>query len=292
MKKTQKTCLESPAKINLSLKIVGKTENGFHELNSLVTKIDLYDEIEIVPSNELKIEFSGLDAHDIPNDNTASKAINLLNKAIAENDVKSKITDSIKIHKNIPNQAGLGGGSSNAATLIRYYGDQYNLPLSTQFNIAAQIGADVSLFLKDEAHFMGGLGEITLQQVTLPEFYILLITPVQGNSTKEVFDKFQFEANTQKIRTPADWKDLKELSAYLNKQGNDLLKPANQVNSEIDPLLRTLKLNKNCLYANMSGSGSSCFAIFENEDDAEKALRSFKQNSKQKHQFTKIVKPI
>ena len=292
MKKPAKTYLKSPAKINLSLKIVGKTENGFHELTSLVTRIDLYDEIEIIPSDDLKIEFIGLDAENIPADNTAQRAIDLLNTALKDGSLNQKITDSIKIHKNIPNQAGLGGGSSNAATLIRYYGDQYNLPLSTQFNIAAQIGTDVSLFLKDEAHFMGGLGETTLQKITLPEFYILLITPIQGNSTKEVFNKFQFEANTQKIRTPADWKDLKEFSAYLNKQGNDLLKPTNQVNSEIDPLLRTLKLNKNCLYANMSGSGSSCFAIFENEDDAEKALRSFKQNSKQKHQFIKIVKPI
>lgn len=286
----RKTQLKSPAKVNLTLTVLGKLPNGYHALRSLVCLIDLYDEIEIEKSDQLKISFTGIDSHSIPPLNTVQKVINILNQKIKQLDPEAAlITDRITINKKIPTQSGLGGGSSNAATLIKYYGDKYNVPLKDQFNIASQIGADVSLFLKEKPHIMGGAGEDTLDFVDLPEFYMVVVTPQQGNSTRKIFETLDL-SNCNQTQMPLFDTSLDTFITFLKHHKNDLTKPAKQINTDVTKLLKELEQCPNVLYSDMTGSGSSCFAIFKTAKEAKRAQKYLSKNKK--YRLNQVVKPL
>lgn len=174
----------APAKLNLFLHVTGQRPDGYHELQTLFQLIDLYDELEIVPNNEGTI--SRISHHtEIPAEqDLAIKAARLLQSATGQSGGAT-----LHLHKNIPVGAGLGGGSSDAATVLlvlnRVWG--CNLSLQQLAELGVTLGADIPLFIHGHTAFASGIGE-QLQPVNLGEKYYVLVQMPLHISTKELFN--------------------------------------------------------------------------------------------------------
>ena len=168
--------LKSYAKINLSLDVLGKREDSFHEINSVMQKIDLYDELSFENSKEtiVKSQFK---------EDIILKAINEVKEIFQ---IEEGITVSLK--KNIPVAAGLGGGSSDAAATLIALNELWGLNLTpkTFIKIASEIGSDIPFFLAGNTCFVAGRGDI-VQPITFPEMNIILINPGYELSTKQAY---------------------------------------------------------------------------------------------------------
>jgi len=249
---------KSNAKINLFLHVISRKNNGFHILESLFAPIGLHDVIEIEDSDELEI------VSDIE-DNIALKAAQLLRE-------KFEVTKGahIKITKNIPLGAGLGGGCSNDTDTIKLLNKLWGLNLSVgeQISIASQIGADVPFFIINEPAFVSGIGEIIKPVKLGLELPILLVYPNQHVSTKEVFAKGFTELSTS---IP-----IEAVARNIIEGKNDLTANAIKICPEIDELLTQLSAAEGIRFCRMSGSGSTCFGVFDSTEHLTKAEEYFK----------------
>ncbi len=274
--------LKSYAKINLFLRVVNKMTNGYHNLETLMSYIDLHDIITIRtntkstpglyitgPFARCMNQFSSKEL----NNNTVSRAIKMMHQKY-----KTPIDFDIVIHKNIPVGAGLGGGSGNAATVINFINDHYNLKLKPKelFEIGAQIGADVPFFLQNKMALCEGIGEkitpIDYNQV-LNNFPILLIKPHSPMLTKHVFARHRAPQKGNSHPTVTDLKNKLQNGEYItandifdasNIVDNDLALSAIHFNHEIASILFAIRQDEEVVVANMSGSGPTCFAICKN----------------------------
>lgn len=182
----EKIKIKAPAKLNLYLEIIEKRPDGYHNICSIVEKIDIFDEIEIVPSKRNCIKFLG--PWKIPEVNTVSKTIQILSilfTEIKKNPVK------ITVKKNIPPGSGLGGASSDAASVLIACNSFWKLGLSIRklIEIAAEIGSDVPVFLYDNPCIIEGKGEIVYPLKNLPPLSFDLFVPGMQISTKSVYEK-------------------------------------------------------------------------------------------------------
>jgi len=275
--------MKSFAKINLYLEIVGQRSDGYHLLNSLMALIDIFDEIEIEKSTQLELIIKSSDNNFLQQDwqqNIIIKAVNLLSSQF-NFDPKIKIT----LNKNIPVAAGLGGGSSNAATIILMLNDFYHLGLTKKqlLELGLKIGADVPFFINalnaKKPTFVSGIGEI-LKDFTgqIPDFHLLIVNPKKPLSTKEVFELFAKDVtNKEGLKKEKILIDENcDILSLAQKHSNDLENPAIKIVPEIALILNAFKQEK-CLLARMSGSGASCFAIFENNADLDNCYKKLQQ---------------
>ena len=271
--------INCPAKINLFLNITNKRPDGFHELQSLVTKINLFDELSVEKSTKFSLEIDGEFANFIDiNDNLFIKIFNYFVKNFhIDNNLK------IILQKNIPVGAGLGGGSSNGAYFIKILNEIFYLKLSkkTMQKISLNFGSDIAFFFENGPCLMSGRGEflspIPQFKNNLKKLKILLINPKIHLSTKEIFQDFAqknykfSEIFSEKIFLK---KSLQEILTIFN---NDLEETAITKEPMISEILQNLrKFSPIC--AKMSGSGSSCFAIFDDEKNLQKNYEFFIQN--------------
>lgn len=244
--------LKSPAKINLFLKILHKRRDGYHELASLFQAVSLFDEI-IFKSHD-RDEFT-CSHNEIPlnEENLIIKALELFRK-------KTKISFPLKIHleKNIPHQAGLGGGSSNAATTLWALNALANFQLTEEelINLGSEIGSDVPFFLSHGSAFCTGRGEKIkeVNPIKSEEFY--LIKPDIKLSTKEVYSYLSIDNFSQ--RNPE--MDLKDILEGKSIYYNDLEDAA----FSYEPKLREFKqylIKIGFKTVLLSGSGSAFFCI-------------------------------
>lgn len=223
--------VKSPAKLNLNLKVLGKRADGYHELLSLFQTIDLYDEINIELHHQ--DEFSSSDIN-LPMDerNLVVKALNLFRKT-------TQIPFFVKIHltKNIPQEAGLGGGSSNAAHTLIALNKLLNFPIKDLHPLAAKLGSDVNFFLVGGRAICSGRGEIVSPVPSeKPESY-WLVKPPFGCSTPLIFKNLPDER-----------------SGFMNE-----LEPAAYI---VEPRLKELKnslVDQGMQKVQMTGSGSTFF---------------------------------
>lgn len=182
----EKVKILAPAKINLFLEVTGKRPDGYHNICSLVEKINLFDEIEVSRSEKIEIQFSS--PWKMPEENSVTKTINELSKlypsAINLHPVR------IKIKKNIPPGSGLGGASSDAAGVLKGCNKILNLGMdeSQLFEVGSNIGSDVPLFLKDGPCIIEGKGEIVNVIENLPEISFFLFVPDFCVSTKKIYE--------------------------------------------------------------------------------------------------------
>lgn len=244
--------LLSPAKINLFLRIVRRRDDGYHDLASLFQAINLYDTLHFSPSSADKLTCTDLL---LPTDerNLISKARSLFRR-------KTGINTPIVIHveKQIPQQAGLGGGSSNAATTLWAMNQFFGVP-ATDSELAqwgAEIGSDISFFLSRGTAYCTGRGEIIRELSPLPLQKITIVKPPQGLSTPEVFRNLKCDSLLQRDPEMVLNQFFHGHPSYFN----DLEEPAFQVL----PSLRTLKsqLQQNGFSTVlMSGAGSSLFCL-------------------------------
>ena len=252
--------LIAPAKLNLNLHVKEKLDNGYHSLNSDICFLDLYDEIIIKPSSLNIIKVSNKSTFFFKEENVLSKTLNYFNS-----EFKNQNKFNITLKKDIPVGAGLGGGSSDSATLLlglRYF---YNInpshskkiTLKELKEIGLKIGSDVPACIMGRSLQLSGIGD-KLKKISVEKNYkFLLIYPNKVLSTKHVFNDFNFK----KIKA------RKAMSFNKIKVFNSLEYVSQSIEPEIKNILNILKSFEKIIAFGMSGSGSCCFGIFKNTQD-------------------------
>ena len=251
----------SPAKINLFLKIISKRDDGYHNLRTGVTLINLYDEVSAKKSSEFSVNYIGEFAppNNIFKDCIVEKIFSKLNL------VKPQYCFTIK--KNIPVQSGLGSASSNAAAIIRILKKlDYTETKTINFS---EIGADVPLFVANQDSLVRGIGNITIKQ-SFPKYYFLLIKPIQNCSTEEMYNA----VDIKDIKFDVNF-DTDEISEF--DVGNDFEVIADRKYPEIARLLKFMRGFSEVIFSRLTGSGSCIYSAFDKKDSAEKALVIFKE---------------
>lgn len=271
---------KSPCKINLFLDIKSKRKDGYHLIESLFHTIDLFDIIKIEENKEFKISTSGkYKLNDNEEDNIVAKIFYHF-----KNEIGLKKNYKINIEKNIPTGAGLGGGSSNAATMIKFFWEELNIkPDSRLIESFSKFGADIPFFIKGGLSWVSGIGEkIESFDFTLP-YKIILIFPNINVSTKLAYSKFtENDFNKSDILYI---KNLLEDFAVKNKEINfeDLYSHTYNIFEKnvfnIEPKIKEYKekaeneiKRKIC----MSGSGSSLFALYDKDENMDKDYNKLK----------------
>ncbi|NLI40533.1 MAG: 4-(cytidine 5'-diphospho)-2-C-methyl-D-erythritol kinase [Caldisericales bacterium] len=233
------------AKINWDLHVLARRPDGYHEIDSLVARVDLYDEIDISIGIGRGIN---VDCEVSPGkDNLAYKAASLLLESFNGN-----LSVEIKIKKNIPHGAGLGGGSSDAAAVISCLGSFIGLSDTLLLEIAAKVGSDVPSFLFEGWRRMTGRGEIVESMKGFEE-EILLVCPDCHVPTPQVYANWDQKPVSTRPGSMSD---------RLKSPQNDLFEAANLVCPKIGETINAL-LDHGADIASMSGSGSSVFALFK-----------------------------
>ena len=259
----------SPAKINLGLQILEKREDGFHNLSSVMYPIALCDIIEIsqLPGQENHLQFtqSGITVDGDPEENLCMKAWNLIR---AERPLSNL---AIHLHKQIPVGAGLGGGSSNASTVLLALNALTHSPLSSDRlqELAEKLGSDCPFFLQSLPMMMEGRGEILSQvALSLNSFHLVLLFPEIHISTAEAYSLVKPRLPEMHLRQLIE----APLSLWQGRVVNDF----EQRIFEKYPLLARLKqklYRAGAVYASMSGSGSSLYGIFEKPPELPEEIR-------------------
>ncbi len=262
--------LESPAKINLRLEILKKREDGYHELRTVLQKISLHDVLHFSLKNERGL-FITTDHPDLP----VGKR-NLVYPAVQSILKKSHYRGgvAVEIEKRIPLGAGLGGGSSDAATALMAMNQLLKTHLSKKelMRMALEIGADVPFFIFDSAAIASGIGE-KLKKIELPESWYVLIYPNFEVSTRWAYENFlltksKFHINLHKLlRSPQD------VSQILL---NDLEEVVSREYAEIGEMKKMLYA-AGALGASMTGSGPTVFGLFAGEGGAREAYKKVRR---------------
>ncbi len=257
------------AKVNLWLNVVGRRPDGYHLLDSLVAFVDLADTLDVRPSDRLSLELAGPQAAGLAADpdNLVLKAARLLADRAG---VAPRA--SIRLGKRIPVAAGLGGGSADAAAALRALSDLWRvaLPEEELFDLAASLGADVPMCLAGLTALVSGIGERLQQAPALPPAAILLVNPGTPLPTRDVFEARRGPFSTA-VPVTQPWRDLPEFVAALAQRGNDLSDAAISLRPAIAEVLAFLRNSNGARYAAMSGSGATCFALYDSSDAAHQA---------------------
>ena len=278
-----KTSLKAYGKINLYLKVIKRLKNKYHEIETLFCFFNIYDQI-FVSSNTKnnQIIFTGKFSKGISNtNNTVSKLLNILKNYPKFNIHKFKIT----IIKNIPQGSGFGGGSADVSALLIFFNKylKLNLKRKTLSSICKKIGADVEPSLNTNFKILYGPNNKIIEFKKKPKFNLLLIYPNFLNSTKKIYLSnkiFSKRNNSEIFSLRKNILNENYLFKFLNYKGNDLEQCAFKNNRKILKVLTFIRRIKGCKLARMTGSGSACFAIFENNTQLAQAIIALKKHYK------------
>lgn len=263
---------KSLAKINLFLHVMGRRNDGYHELDSLVAFTeDIYDLISIELSDQYQFVIDGPFADQLTtNENIITHSVNLLSK-------KYQKTSSVKINltKNLPIASGIGGGSSNAATVIKLLCDLWDLsvPDAELITISKNIGADVPMFILNKACYLNGIGEILTPVKKLPDIWAILINPGIAISTPQIFQMGLEQYYKPQTHHQYSFNN-QTLISFLKDTQNDLYFNSLQLAPSLSNIVNTLADLEGCELSRMSGSGATCFGLFNNIQQAQTALKS------------------
>ena len=266
----------APAKINLTLAVERRRPDGFHDITSLVAFASIGDELSLRPGPELSLEVTGPFAQDAgaPDANLVLRAARALAKRLP-----GLRQGEISLIKNLPAAAGLGGGSADAAAILRLLARLNGLsPASAPIqDVARETGSDVPVCLAGECRMMGGRGEILGPKLDMPRLHAVLVNPGIQLETARVFAALAkkgdgdacliFEPPRRKS-TPSDW------LAAIAICGNDLEPPAVSLAPAVQDARERLRAQAGCVLARMTGSGTTVFGLFEDEAAAALAARA------------------
>lgn len=233
----------APAKINLSLHVTGQRPDGYHLLDSLVAFASIGDRLTLDAQAKMSMTVSGPFAEGVPTDarNLAWQAAEL-----------AGWTGHIRIEKNLPHGAGIGGGSSDAAAVLRALDAESN---------GLELGADIPVCLLSRAARMQGIGEKVEQISWLPDLFAVLANPKTHVSTPDVFRALK--TKTHPAMMPLHGADRSTFLEWLRTQRNDLEAAAVSVLPEVADTLDALRGMDAAQVVRMSGSGATCFALFD-----------------------------
>jgi 4-diphosphocytidyl-2-C-methyl-D-erythritol kinase len=254
----------APAKINLTLRVVGRRADGYHELESLVAFADLADTLTLEPGDTSTLDVSGRFAC-----NSGDVADNLVMKATAalRQRVEGMTAGRFHLEKNIPVAAGLGGGSADAAAALRLLARANGIALDDArlLDAARATGADVPVCFASKPCVMRGIGE-RLTFVGLPKVPAVLANPGVALGTGDVFSRLTLSQDGRSIGDVPQAPDA--LIAFLAEHANDLTEAAIGCAPVIDEVLTALDGLPGSQLARMSGSGATCFALFASPEEA------------------------
>ena len=263
------------AKINLNLHVVGQGSDGYHQLQSLVVFTKFGDQLtlEKAPKDRLIIKGPFAKSLDARADNLVTKALNLFRQTWPE---AAPNPLEITLTKNLPVASGIGGGSSDAATMLKLLQAQSQNPIpdAALLPLAIQLGADVPVCLNQQPTLMQGMGEHLTPLKNLPKLFMVLANPLKSVSTKEVFAALTKKQNPKLPPMPKSFATTDTLIGWLKTTRNHLSTPASQLVPQITTLTQFLAHQPKCQLARMSGSGATVFGLFEMEGAADKAAKN------------------
>ncbi|WP_068085527.1 4-(cytidine 5'-diphospho)-2-C-methyl-D-erythritol kinase [Polycladidibacter stylochi] len=266
------------AKVNLALHITGQRADGFHLLDSLVVFPKTGDIIEAQKASKTRLEligpFSHSLLHDDPVDNLVLRAAHLLEESLS---VSQPV--ALRLEKNLPVAAGIGGGSADAAATLFALCQLWGIkPDHTRLSeLAAQLGADVPMCLNSKPCRVRGIGDQIENIAGLPAFAVVLVNPKVNLSTPAVFKQLAAKENGHLPKIPNRFESIHQLCEWLKATRNDLQTPAISLVPQIQKVLDVLEAQHECLFARMSGSGATCFAICTDLEAAERLAVHIKE---------------
>ena len=254
----------APAKVNLTLRVLGRRDDGYHEIESLVAFADWGDRLTLMPDSELALAVSGprTGQAGAGADNLVLRAA----RALAARIPGIKL-GGFNLEKKLPVAAGLGGGSADAAAALRLIADANGIARDDPdlYAAAGATGADVPVCLDPRPRIMRGIGEVLSAPLFLPQLPAVLVNPGVALATKAVFAAWKPAAALPvaiDLAAIAKLTSRDDLLGFLATQGNDLEDPAIALKPVIADVLNALRGLPGCGLARMSGSGASCFALF------------------------------
>lgn len=261
----------APAKVNLTLRVLGRRADGYHEIESLVAFADVGDDLAFTPADALDLTVRGVNAASAGPvaDNLVVKAARLLASHIGGLKVGRFV-----LTKRLPVAAGLGGGSADAAAALRLLARANGLaPDDPRLMAAArETGADVPVCLDSRPRVMRGVGDILSAPLDLPRLHAVLVNPGVALATKDVFAALGAQSMPGPVS--AFTHDGEGASALIAAGANDLEPAAMSLRPIIAEVLTALRAAEGCRLARMSGSGATCFGLFDSEPTAAAAARS------------------
>ena len=276
---------EGRAKVNLSLRVVGRRVDGYHDLESVVAFADCADRLTLAPGSELSLKTTGplAQACGEASDNLVLKAAMLLSARVP--DLKA---GAFTLDKVLPVAAGIGGGSADAAAALRLLAKLNDLALDDPrvLEVALETGADVPVCLASQACDMTGVGE-TLLPLILPKIPCVLVNPCVAVATRDVFAALglrngELLVGATDVFRGTGWPEtgasLEDWVEVLAGSSNDLEEPATRIQPVIGDVIGALSATNGAWLVRMSGSGATCFAIYENTADAGRAAEKIRKD--------------
>jgi 4-diphosphocytidyl-2-C-methyl-D-erythritol kinase len=258
----------APAKVNLSLRVLGRRADGYHDIESLVAFAEACDRLTLTLDEALALTVAGPFAAQ-----TGAEADNLVIKAARA--LAARVPElhagAFRLEKSLPVAAGLGGGSADAAATLRLLARANKIPPDDPrlHDAACATGADVPVCLDPRPRLMRGIGDMLSPPLPLPRLHALLVNPGVAVATKMVFAGWAPPANSARdgaaaadFAAMAKMQDERQLIDWLALQANDLEAPAIALAPAIADVLTSLRAAAGCHLARMSGSGATCFALF------------------------------
>ncbi len=271
-------CERAPAKINLYLHVGGAREDGLHDLASLFVFTEHGDDIIVEPDDDLSLSiegpFAGALSGEASSDNLVFRAAQALRQ-------KAGIGAgaNMRLVKNLPVAAGVGGGSADAAAALRALEKLWGVttPAEDLRALAFDLGADVPACLARAPVFVDGAGEQLSPAPALPPVWVLLVNPGVEMPTGPVFQRFDAEHPAPPAPTHPRFANgtTGDIAALMRASRNDLEAPAQEIAPAISGLLQSMRKQQGVLGARMSGSGATCFALFADSDQANAAREHF-----------------
>jgi len=277
--------VKAPAKINLFLEI-GNKKGNLHQIFSLIDIVSLYDLIYLKPSAKTKIEF--ISKWQIPEENTVYKLVSILKKFFNFN-------IEIKIEKNIPPGTGLGGGSSNAGTILIYLNKIFNFGLKTNdmIKIAKNVGSDTPLFIYQKRCIIKNFGEVVVPVENFKLYYLVLIPEISIN-TKDVYDKLDeigeygdLTCLEDKVNILIESIRKKDISKVEKNMFNRLEKACFEINTQIKEVKHEVEKLTNKKFF-LTGSGSALFSIFKEREEVERIDKKIFFNGWKKYRVESV----
>ncbi|HEY7645920.1 MAG TPA: 4-(cytidine 5'-diphospho)-2-C-methyl-D-erythritol kinase [Hyphomicrobiales bacterium] len=261
---------KAPAKVNLTLRVIGRRADGYHEIESLVVFAALGDTLRFVPDRALALVVRGptAAAAGVVADNLVLKAAcNLADR------IDGLELGRFDLSKRLPVAAGLGGGSTDAAAALRILArtNQMSLDDHRLIEAARATGADVPVCLDPRPRMMRGIGDVLSEPLDLPRLAAILVNPGVAIATKHVFDLLELEPGSVQpgqVRSAPAVRERTAFLATLANDRNDLEMSAISIAPAIADVLAALRASPGCRLARMSGSGGTCFGLFDSPSAA------------------------
>jgi 4-diphosphocytidyl-2-C-methyl-D-erythritol kinase len=270
----------APAKINLYLHIEAKLNNGMHSIDSLIMFADCADQVFVTPQKNITLDRYGPMSANLPAvpDDQVYKAAQKL--AVLTN---NKAGAKIIVKKNLPIAGGLGGGTADAAAVIRALGKLWRVDISDDLkrNLAKELGADFHVCLENKSSRVKGIGDELLPLKVPHDLSAVLVNPLKTLMTVEVFSVFRKEVHiNQTLDIPSSWSDdSREFIRQIKELRNDLTDPAISLCPIISEVLLKLGSSDGCMLQRMSGSGATCFGLFVDHERAVNAAEKIRSNN-------------